>query len=113
MSYKREWGYCLVDRKILNRPSKQAEKEKVWLFSRSENFQAKGTMGSERIGGRGRESVQGLPAATKKVVQSLKEIVNCSDCTDQEIYAVLEECNMDPDRAVERLLAQGFVCSLL
>lgn len=62
----------------------------------------------ERGGGRGREAVQGMPAATKKVVQSLKEIVNCTDCTDQEIYAVLEECDMDPDRAVERLLAQGF-----
>lgn len=68
-------------------------------------------MGSEskdRIGEQGREMAQGMPAATRKVVQSLKEIVNCTDCTDQEIYTVLQECDMDPDRAVERLLAQGF-----
>ncbi|KAF7833509.1 GBF-interacting protein 1 [Senna tora] len=66
-------------------------------------------MGSEskdKIGERGGGAAQGMPAATKKVVQSLKEIANCTDCTDQEIYAVLEECDMDPGRAVERLLAQ-------
>ncbi|XP_028777907.1 uncharacterized protein LOC114734444 isoform X2 [Neltuma alba] len=64
-------------------------------------------MGSEskdKIGESGRG--QGMPPVVKKVVQSLKEIVNCPGCTDQEIYAVLEECEMDPNRAVERLLAQ-------
>ncbi|XP_054797724.1 uncharacterized protein LOC129302871 isoform X2 [Prosopis cineraria] len=65
-------------------------------------------MGSEskdKVGGESGRG-QGMPPATKKVVQSLREIVNCTGCTDQEIYAVLEECDMDPDRAVERLLAQ-------
>lgn len=46
----------------------------------------------------------GVPASSRKVVQSLKEIVNCSDL---EIYAMLVECDMDPDETVNRLLAQG------
>ncbi|KOM51780.1 hypothetical protein LR48_Vigan09g043900 [Vigna angularis] len=44
-----------------------------------------------------------MPVATEKVVQSVKEIV---DCTEHEIYAVLEECDMDLNRAVEKLLSQ-------
>ena len=46
-----------------------------------------------------------IPAASKKMVQSLKEIVNCPEA---EIYAMLKECNMDPNEAVSRLLSQGF-----
>ncbi|GAB2287646.1 hypothetical protein Dimus_022016 [Dionaea muscipula] len=45
-----------------------------------------------------------IPAAAKMVVQSLKEVVNYPEL---EIYATLKECNMNPDEAVERLLAQG------
>ncbi|XP_027933286.1 uncharacterized protein LOC114188832 [Vigna unguiculata] len=45
----------------------------------------------------------GVPVAAEKVVQSVKEIV---DCTEHEIYAVLEECDMDVNRAVEKLLSQ-------
>ncbi|KAG6407230.1 hypothetical protein SASPL_130216 [Salvia splendens] len=48
--------------------------------------------------------LQSIPAASRKIVQSLKEIVNC---TEAEIYAALKECNMDPDDAVSRLLSQG------
>uniref|UniRef100_A0A7N0ZY14 GBF-interacting protein 1 N-terminal domain-containing protein n=2 Tax=Kalanchoe fedtschenkoi TaxID=63787 RepID=A0A7N0ZY14_KALFE len=44
-----------------------------------------------------------IPAASRKVVQSLKEIVNCPEA---EIYATLRECNMDPNEAVNRLLTQ-------
>ncbi|CAM8879392.1 unnamed protein product [Rhodiola kirilowii] len=44
-----------------------------------------------------------IPAASRKVVQSLKEIVNCPEA---EIYAMLRECNMDPNEAVNRLLTQ-------
>ncbi|PIN23607.1 hypothetical protein CDL12_03679 [Handroanthus impetiginosus] len=47
--------------------------------------------------------VQSIPAGSRKVVQSLKEIVNCSEV---EIYATLKECNMDPNEAVNRLLSQ-------
>ncbi|KHM99631.1 hypothetical protein glysoja_006474 [Glycine soja] len=37
------------------------------------------------------------------MVQCVKEIVNCTEC---EIYAALEECDMDVNRAVEMLLSQ-------
>lgn len=49
-------------------------------------------------------AVQPIPAGARKVVLSLKEIVNCSDA---EIYAALKDCNMDPNEAVDRLLRQG------
>nr|CAD1834270.1 unnamed protein product [Ananas comosus var. bracteatus] len=44
-----------------------------------------------------------IPPTARKVVQSLREIVSCSDA---EIYAMLKECNMDPNEAVQRLLTQ-------
>ncbi|KAI3456065.1 hypothetical protein Pfo_012728 [Paulownia fortunei] len=47
--------------------------------------------------------VQPIPAGSRKMVQSLKEIVNCSEA---EIYATLKDCNMDPNEAVNRLLSQ-------
>ncbi|XP_020874233.1 uncharacterized protein LOC9306140 isoform X2 [Arabidopsis lyrata subsp. lyrata] len=59
------------------------------------------------MGGRGGGGVSnangGVPASSRKVVQGLKEIVNCSEL---EIYAMLVECDMDPDEAVNRLLSQ-------
>ena len=59
--------------------------------------------GSDGGGGVGGQ----IPASVNKVVQNLKEIVN-NNCTDSEIYAVLRDCNMDPNDAVQRLLSQGF-----
>lgn len=44
--------------------------------------------------------------AAEDVVATVKEIVNC---TEQEIYDVLKDCDMDPNLAVEKLLAQGFL----
>lgn len=44
-----------------------------------------------------------IPANARKVVQDLKEIVKNSD---DEIYAMLKECNMDPNETVQRLLNQ-------
>ncbi|KAK3024023.1 hypothetical protein RJ639_044125 [Escallonia herrerae] len=54
-------------------------------------------------GGGPAAGTQSIPAASRKMVQSLKEIVNS---TEAEIYAMLKECNMDPNEAVNRLLAQ-------
>lgn len=51
----------------------------------------------------GKGGLSTIPAASRKMVQSLKEIVNCPE---QEIYAMLKECNMDPNEAVNRLLSQ-------
>ncbi|KAJ0814944.1 putative GBF-interacting protein [Helianthus annuus] len=47
-----------------------------------------------------------IPSASRKMVQSLKEIVK--EVSDAEIYVALKECNMDPNEAVNCLLTQGF-----
>lgn len=65
-------------------------------------------MSSGRVRGGGGSNSNGggvgsIPAASKKMVQSLTEIVNCPEL---EIYAMLRECNMDPNEAVNRLLSQ-------
>lgn len=46
-----------------------------------------------------------IPAAAKKIVQNLRETLN-KNCTDSEIYAVLVDCDMDPNDAFQRLLSQ-------
>ncbi|KAH7294518.1 hypothetical protein KP509_27G004200 [Ceratopteris richardii] len=50
------------------------------------------------------DHTHGVPAAAKKVVQNLREIVKKH--SDEEIYAALKECDMDPDRAVHVLMNQ-------
>ncbi|KAF4373227.1 hypothetical protein G4B88_007240 [Cannabis sativa] len=42
--------------------------------------------------------------AIKKIIKNLKEIV--TNISEAEIYAVLLDCNMDPDDTVQRLLSQ-------
>jgi len=56
-------------------------------------------MGSSAI------EVNAIPEYTRAIVRSMKEIVNCSE---QEIHAMLVECNMNADEAITRLLSQGF-----
>lgn len=51
-----------------------------------------------------------MPPSAKKLVQNLKEVIN-KNCTDTEVYAVLLDCNMDPDDAIQRLLSQGLILS--
>ncbi|XP_010243690.1 PREDICTED: uncharacterized protein LOC104587685 isoform X2 [Nelumbo nucifera] len=53
--------------------------------------------------GKGNNGVPSIPAASRKIVQSLKEIVNYPE---HEIYAMLKECNMDPNDTIHRLLSQ-------
>lgn len=55
-------------------------------------------------GAGGKGAAAPVPAGSRKLVQSLKEIVNRPEA---EIYAALRECGMDPDEAVSRLLSQG------
>ncbi|XP_057948682.1 uncharacterized protein LOC131144215 isoform X3 [Malania oleifera] len=62
-----------------------------------------GVNGKGNAGGGGALSSSSIPAASRKMVHSLKEIVNCSE---PEIYAMLKECNMDPNEAINRLLSQ-------
>ncbi|KAL0700170.1 hypothetical protein Bca4012_056292 [Brassica carinata] len=47
--------------------------------------------------------LEGDDGREKEIVQSLKEIVNSPEV---EIYAMLKDCNMDPNEAVHRLLSQ-------
>ncbi|CAN7049702.1 unnamed protein product [Brassica rapa subsp. trilocularis] len=54
-------------------------------------------------GGGGRKGNNDIPSGCRKIVQSLKEIVNSPEA---EIYAMLKDCNMDPNEAVHRLLSQ-------
>lgn len=42
----------------------------------------------------------------KKIVQSLREILN-HKYTNDEIYSALRNCHMDPYDTVQRLLSQG------
>ncbi|XP_010056860.2 uncharacterized protein LOC104444809 [Eucalyptus grandis] len=61
-------------------------------------------MGSKGGGGAGGgNGISTIPTGSRKMVQSLKEIVNCSEL---EIYTALKECSMDPNEAVNRLLTQ-------
>ncbi|ESQ52020.1 hypothetical protein EUTSA_v10016218mg [Eutrema salsugineum] len=60
--------------------------------------------GGGSVGGRkSYNGISDIPSGSRKMVQSLKEIVNCPEA---EIYAVLKDCNMDPNEAVNRLLSQ-------
>ncbi|KAL0742674.1 hypothetical protein Bca4012_084187 [Brassica carinata] len=45
-----------------------------------------------------------IPSRSRQIVQSLKEVANSPET---EIYAMLKECNMDPNEAVHRILSQG------
>ncbi|KAG6550044.1 hypothetical protein Mapa_008558 [Marchantia paleacea] len=58
-------------------------------------------MSSSRAGGGSGSAA--IPANARKTVQSLREIVPNSE---DEIYAMLKECNMDANETVQRLLNQ-------
>ncbi|KAM7258111.1 hypothetical protein ACFE04_013852 [Oxalis oulophora] len=63
-----------------------------------------GGRGGIGIGGKGSIGISNIPAGSKKIVLSLKEVVN--NVPEAEIYAALKECNMDPNEAVNRLISQ-------
>ncbi|GAV79585.1 DUF1296 domain-containing protein [Cephalotus follicularis] len=62
-----------------------------------------GAGGANNGGGKGNIGISSIPPDSRKMVQRLKEIVNCPE---PEIYATLKDCSMDPDEAVNRLLTQ-------
>lgn len=47
-----------------------------------------------------------IPATTRKTIQNIKEIT-AGNYSEDEILAMLHECNMDPDETYQRLLLQG------
>ncbi|XP_038702587.1 uncharacterized protein LOC119999132 isoform X2 [Tripterygium wilfordii] len=63
--------------------------------------------GGGRVGasnnGKNSTGISSIPAGSRKLVQTVKEIVNSPDA---EIYTMLKACNMDPNEAVNSLLAQ-------
>lgn len=50
-------------------------------------------------------SAQALPYRLRKTIQSIKEVVG--NHSDSDIYAALEEANMDPNETTQKLLNQG------
>lgn len=61
--------------------------------------------GQRRKGEDGNVDADTNPENSREILQNMKDIVNCSE---QEIYAMLVECNMDAEEAITRLLSQGF-----
>ena len=57
------------------------------------------------VGGGGGARVS-IPAKTRKTIQTIKEIT-AGNYSEEEIHAMLLECNMNPDEATQRLLLQG------
>lgn len=47
-----------------------------------------------------------FPSSVKKTIENIKEITGHNH-TEDEIYAVLKECSMDPNETVQKLLLLG------
>jgi GBF-interacting protein 1 N-terminal len=47
-----------------------------------------------------------IPAGVRKTIENIKEIA--SNHSDEEVYAMLRECSMDPNETCQKLLLQGF-----
>lgn len=47
-----------------------------------------------------------IPEDAREIVQNLQEILTLH--SEQDIYAMLLECKMNPNEAITRLLSQGF-----
>ncbi|KAJ4886000.1 hypothetical protein Rs2_25748 [Raphanus sativus] len=56
-------------------------------------------------GGGGGGARVSIPAKTRKTIQNIKEIT-AGNYSEEEIHAMLLECNMDPDETTQRLLLQ-------
>ena len=54
-----------------------------------------------------------IPSSTWKTIQNIKEIT--ANHSEEEIYAMLKECCMDPNETTQKLLLQGTIvfCFLL
>lgn len=46
-----------------------------------------------------------IPTSVRKTIQDIKEITG--NHSEEEIYAMLKECNMDPNETAQKLLLQG------
>lgn len=50
-----------------------------------------------------------ISSSVRKMIQNIKEITG--DHTEEEIYAMLKDCAMDPNEAAQKLLMQGILSS--
>lgn len=60
-------------------------------------------------GGQGEGGIRGLtaiPSNMKKTIQNIREITG-KQHSDDDIYAVLKECSMDPNETAQKLLYLG------
>ncbi|MBA0858852.1 hypothetical protein Goshw_001111, partial [Gossypium schwendimanii] len=64
---------------------------------------------SEKMSGGGFR-VSSIPSSVRKTIQNIKEITG--NHSEDEIYAMLKECSMDPNETAQRLLLQGTFFSL-
>ena len=46
-----------------------------------------------------------IPSSVRRMIQNIKEITG--NDSDEEIYAMLKDCNMDPNETTQKLLLQG------
>lgn len=51
-----------------------------------------------------------IPSGVRKTIQNIKEITG--NHSDDEIYAMLKECSMDPNETTQKLLFQGIIAFL-
>lgn len=56
-------------------------------------------------GGGGGGSRVSIPTSVRKMIENIKEITG--NHSDDEIYAMLKECSMDPNETTQKLLLQG------
>lgn len=48
-----------------------------------------------------------IPSSVRKTIHDIKEIA--AKHSDEDIYLMLKECNMDPDETAQRLLYLGII----
>ena len=48
-----------------------------------------------------------ISSSMREVIQNIKEVTG--DHTEEEIYAMLKDCAMDPNETVQKLLMQGIL----
>lgn len=62
------------------------------------------TGGGAKAGGGSGNRVS-IPSNVKKTIQNIKEITGSH--SEEDIYAMLKECSMDPNETTQKLLLQG------
>jgi GBF-interacting protein 1 N-terminal len=62
--------------------------------------------GTVKDGDGSRVPAAAIPAGVRKTIDNIKEIA--SNHSDEEVYAMLRECSMDPNETCQKLLLQGF-----